>query len=154
MIRKVGTVFRKDHAQQINQRAADSTKLNQTRHRRVASGATRCYRAGMNAASPIELPSDLISELEARFFWWEPVAGAPRSPIRILAQAMNLASFAEVRRLEKRLGAPLLSAAMLAAEPGWLNDRSWEFWRGRLSFLTGHAIPEEPPRRAFDAGVV
>jgi hypothetical protein len=22
---------------------------------------------------------------------------------------------------------------MLRAEPGWLSDRSWEFWRGRLS---------------------
>lgn len=100
-------------------------------------------------ASP--LPADLAAELERKYFWWEPVA-APRSDVRILAQAMDLASFADVRRLETALGAHRLAQALLQAEPGWLSDRSWEFWRGRLSLATGRPLPESPPQRSFDAG--
>jgi hypothetical protein len=40
---------------------------------------------------------------------------------------------------------------MLSAQPGWISDRSWEFWRGRLR-TAGKTIPETPPRRSFDAG--
>lgn len=109
----------------------------------------------MNLASAGELlPSDLLSDLERKYFWWEPVGAQARTPYRILAQAMDLASFDEMRRLEKDVGLDLLVAAMLHAEPGWLSDRSWELWRGRLSFATGRAIPEEPPRRSFDASAL
>lgn len=98
-------------------------------------------------APEISLSSDLAKELEKKYFWWEPVGEKPRSSARILAQAMDLASFSEVRRLEITLGAARLVDAMLNSEPGWLSARSWEFWRGRLALATGAAIPEEPPRR-------
>jgi hypothetical protein len=99
-----------------------------------------------------DLPPDLAAELESRFFWWEPVGLQPRSHARILAQAMNLASFDDVRRLEKMLGPDRLVEAMLRAEPGWIGELSWEFWRGRLALATGRAIPDAPPARSFDAG--
>jgi hypothetical protein len=105
----------------------------------------------MNASFPHSISTDLASELERQFFWWEPVGSQPRSPLRILAQAMDLASFKDVQRLEKILGPDCLIDTMLAAQPGWISDRSWEFCRGRLVFATGRAIPEEPPRRSFDA---
>jgi hypothetical protein len=105
----------------------------------------------MNAPAAHSLPADLASELERKFFWWEPVS-EPRSGDRILAQAMDLASFDDERRLEKILGAHRLVEAMLGAEPGWISERSWEFWRGRLTRATGAAIPDAPPRRSFDAG--
>jgi hypothetical protein len=98
------------------------------------------------------LPADLASELERKFFWWEHVGTEPRSHARILAQAMDLASFGEVRRLEGTLGPQRLVEAMLSAEPGWISERSWEFWRGRLMRATGQPIPDAPPRRSFDAG--
>jgi hypothetical protein len=44
-----------------------------------------------------------------------------------------------------------LAEVMLKAEPGWISERSWEFWRGRLTLATGRAIPDAPPRRSFDA---
>jgi hypothetical protein len=97
------------------------------------------------------LPKDLASELERRFFWWEHVGTEPRSDARIVAQAMDLASFDDVRRLETMLGSDALADAMLSAQPGWISDRSWEFWRGRLR-TAGKTIPETPPRRSFDAG--
>ena len=100
------------------------------------------------------LPNDLASELERKFFWWEEVGSRPRSHARILAQAMNLAPFADVRHLEKTLGSHRLVQAMLEAEPGWFDERTWEFWRGRLTLATGLAIPDAPPQRSFDVGSI
>jgi hypothetical protein len=107
----------------------------------------------MNVSLVHRLSTDLASELERKFFWWEPVGSQPRSKARILAQAMNLASFEDVRWLEKMLGPDCLVEVMIGAEPGWIDGRSWEFWRGRLMLATGRAIPEEPPRRSFDAAL-
>jgi hypothetical protein len=97
------------------------------------------------------IPADLIAELENRYFWWEPVGAQPRSETRIIAQAMDQASFAEVRRLETIVGPERLVEIMVKAEPGWFSDRSWELWRGRLSHATGRSIAAEPPRRSFHA---
>ena len=105
----------------------------------------------MIASLESTVPAELARELESRFFWWEPVGSQPRSAARILAQAMNFAPFDIVLRLERELGPDRLADAMLDAAPGWLSDRSWEFWRGRLALATGRAIPEEPPRRSFDS---
>jgi len=104
----------------------------------------------MSASAAYGVPADLVSELERKFFWWEPVGSQPRSDLRILAQAMDLASFEDVLRLETALGAHHLVDVMLQAEPGWISERSWDFWRGRLSLATGAVIPEAPPRRSFD----
>ena len=104
----------------------------------------------MSTSAAHSLPAELASELERKFFWWEPVGSQPRSDLRILAQAMSLASFEDVRHLETALGSDQLIEVMLKAEPGWIDERSWEFWRGRLALATGRAIPEAPPRRSFD----
>jgi hypothetical protein len=108
----------------------------------------------MNGSPKKNLPTEFAAELEGKFFWWDPAGARPRSEARILAQAMNFASFEIVRRLEGIVGSDHLADAMLRAEPGWLSDRSWEFWRGRLVRSTGRAIPDEPPRRSFDAQVL
>jgi hypothetical protein len=93
----------------------------------------------MDACDGDSLHADLAAELESRFFWWEPVGSRPRSHGRILAQAMDLASFADVRRLEATLGPWRLAEAMLEAAPGWISERSWEFWQGRLALAAGTA---------------
>src|SRR5271163_4641888 len=99
--------------------------------------------SSMKTASARSLPKDLASELERKFFWWEPVGRQPRSDARILAQAMDLASFDHVRRLETTLGLDRLADAMRAAEPGRISERSWEFWRGRLH-ASDRELPETP----------
>ncbi|MGH6711684.1 MAG: hypothetical protein ACREEK_22275 [Bradyrhizobium sp.] len=108
----------------------------------------------METSSILDLPEGLLSELERKFFWWEPVGSQPRSDARILAQAMCMAGFDEVRRLEQVIGYDCLAETMLQAEPGWIDERSWEFWRGRLTRATGRSIPDAPPVRSFDAGSV
>jgi hypothetical protein len=106
----------------------------------------------MKTAPVDRLPAEFASDLERKYFWWDTVDSQPRSDDRILAQAMDLASFADVRRLETRLGLQRLTDVMLAAEPGWISDRSWEFWLGRLRSVDP-TIPQTPPRRRFDAGL-
>jgi hypothetical protein len=108
----------------------------------------------METSLASSIPGEFWSELEKKFFWWEPVGLEPRSEARILAQAMSLASFEEGRQLEQALGHERLVQAMLDAEPGWIDERSWEFWRGRLMRATGRTIPDASPRRSFDAGSV
>jgi hypothetical protein len=103
----------------------------------------------MGIQAELLVSKDQLSDLERRFFWWEPVGPVPRSPERILAQAMSFAGFDEILRLEQELGPDLLVDVMLGAQPGWIDARSWEFWRGRLMRATGRAIPAEAPIRAF-----
>ena len=95
--------------------------------------------------------SEMIEGFGRKYLWWKPGDGKPFSEDRIIAQTMNLGIYDDILLLEETVGRTRLVEVMSRAEPGWLNDRSWEFWRGRLSFTTGAAIAKEAPRRAFDA---
>jgi hypothetical protein len=92
-----------------------------------------------------------IAEFGRKYLWWEPVGDRPHSDDRIIAQTMNLGTYDDILLLEQAVGNARLVEIMLHAEPGWISDRSWEFWRGRLSFATGAAIPDKAPRRVFHA---
>jgi hypothetical protein len=115
----------------------------------------RCQRSWKTAAKSAIMTHDddvltnVIAEIGRKYLWWEPVGGAPFSENRIIAQTMNLGTYDDILMLEQSVGKARLVEVMLRAEPGWISDRSWEFWRGRLSFATGAAIPHEAPRRAF-----
>ena len=98
-----------------------------------------------------DVSSDLLEKFRRKYLWWEPVDGQPFSDDRIIAQAMNLGTYEDILLLEHIVGQPRLTGIMLHAEPGWFSDRSWEFWRGRLTFATGTVIPDQAPRRVFHA---
>lgn len=108
----------------------------------------------METSRTNSFPEDFLSDLERKYFCWEPVGSQPRSEARILAQAMSMGGFDEVRRLELILGCDRLANVMLHAQPGWIDERSWEFWRGRLTRATGRLIPDAAPARSFDVGTV
>jgi hypothetical protein len=93
----------------------------------------------------------ILAEFARKYLWWEPIGGEPFSEDRIIAQTMNFATYDDILLLEQTVGAPRLVEIMRRAEPGWLNNRSWEFWRGRLSYATGEVIAREPPRRKLHA---
>src|SRR6266480_2534959 len=83
--------------------------------------------------------TDVIAVFGRKYLWWEPVRGQPHSEDRIIAQTMNLGTYDDSLLLEEAVGKARLLEVMLRAEPGWINDRSWEFWRGRLSLVPGSA---------------
>lgn len=98
-----------------------------------------------------DVSKNLIDSLGRKYLWWRPVDGQAFPDDRVLAQVMNLGTYDDILTLEKVFGQARLAAIMVHADPGWFNDRSWEFWRGRLTFSTGIMIPATAPRRAFDA---
>lgn len=100
-----------------------------------------------------DLLEKTIAEFGRKYLWWRPTGGLPHSADRIIAQTMNLGTYDDILLLEQTVGKEHLVEIMLHAEPEWINDRSWEFWRGRLSFATGAVIPHEAPRRAFHAAM-
>ncbi|GKQ51867.1 hypothetical protein [Bradyrhizobium sp. Ce-3] len=99
------------------------------------------------------LPNDLLEQFRRKYLWWKPGDGRPFSEERVIAQTMNLGTYDDILLLEDAVGQARLVEIMRRAEPGWINDRSWEFWRGRLTFATGSTIPERAPRREFHAAV-
>jgi hypothetical protein len=98
--------------------------------------------------------NETIAEFGRKYLWWSPVSGPVFSEDRIIAQTMNLGTYDDILLLEQTVGRTRLVEIILHAEPGWINDRSWEFWRGRLSFATGAVIPLKAPRRAFDDATI
>jgi len=98
-----------------------------------------------------DVASEMIAAFGRKYLWWQPVSGQQFSENRIIAQTMSLGTYDDILLLEETVGKARLVEIMLHAEPGWIDDRSWEFWRGRLSFATGAAISREPPRRRFHA---
>jgi hypothetical protein len=94
----------------------------------------------------------LLTDFAARYIWWRD-EHAP-SDDRVIAQVMNLGTYDDIRRLEATYGPYELRAVMLRAQPGWIGERSWGFWRGRLLAAGAGPIPEAPPRRSFDAEVL
>jgi hypothetical protein len=98
-----------------------------------------------------DISQAVIAEFGRKYLWWEPVGGQPHSDDRIIAQTMNLGTYDDILVLEQTVGKSRLVEIMLRAQPGWISDRSWEFWRGRLLFATGAEIPDKAPRRSFHA---
>ena len=92
----------------------------------------------------------LLAEFERKYIWWKPICGSRHSDDRIIAQVMNLGTYDDIRRLEKAVGRERLAATLGRAAAGWLSDRSWEIWRGRLS-AQGFVVANTPPRRTFNA---
>jgi len=107
-----------------------------------------CYN-GFDSSMPDR--SALLAEFAARYIWWRDEH--PPSDDRIVAQVMNLGTYDDIRRLEATLSPDELRGVMLRAAAGWISDRSWDFWRGRLRHGGVGQIPERAPRRAFLAQV-
>ena len=94
----------------------------------------------------------LLSSFATRYIWWRDPQ--PPSDDRIIAQVMNIGTWDDICRLEEAFSPEELRAVMLRAAPGWISDRSWNFWRGRLLHKSAGPVPEGPPRRTFGATAV
>ena len=89
-----------------------------------------------------------IHALAAKYIWWQAPEEAARRPQRVMAQVMDLGTFADVRMLEKTAGAQALAEVISQAEPGWFSPRSWHFWHCRLGLVqSGRPVPALPVRR-------
>jgi hypothetical protein len=89
----------------------------------------------------------LLADFAARYIWWRDEQSPARD--RVIAQVMNLGTYEDIRRLEAAFSPDELRGVMLRAAAGWISERSWNFWRGRLRHAGVGPIPEPPPRRPF-----
>ena len=88
-----------------------------------------------------------IQELAAKYIWWQTSHDAAQWPHRVMAQVMDLGTYADVRALEKTAGAEVLAEVIRHAEPGWFSPRSWHFWHRRLGLAETGNVPTLPARR-------
>ena len=88
-----------------------------------------------------------IHDWAAKYIWWQTPEEAAQSPRRVMAQVMDLGTFADVRSLEVAAGPDALAEVIRQAEPGWFSPRSWHFWHRRLGLAAAGAVPAMPVRR-------
>jgi len=88
-----------------------------------------------------------IHDWAAKYIWWQTPEEAARRPRRVMAQVMDLGTFADVRSLEVAAGPDALAEVIRQAEPGWFSPRSWHFWHRRLGLLASGVVPAMPVRR-------
>jgi hypothetical protein len=88
-----------------------------------------------------------IHDWAAKYIWWQTPEEAALRPRRVMAQVMDLGTFADVCDLEKVAGPDALADVIRHAEPGWFSPRSWHFWHRRLGLASAGAVPAMPVRR-------
>jgi len=87
-----------------------------------------------------------LQAMAAKYIWWQTPEEAALRPRRVVAQVMDLGTFADVRALEKMVGPEALTEVIRRAEPGWFSPRSWHFWHRRLGLASTGVVPALPVR--------
>lgn len=90
-----------------------------------------------------------IVDLAKRYFWWSSAHENGHTLHRMIAQIMRLGSYDDILSLEGIAGPEVLADVMRNSAAGWFDDRSWDFWRARLSHSGIGDIPERRPKRTF-----
>ena len=91
-----------------------------------------------------------LSELESfakTFIWWKRPSDAVARPLRVIAQVMELGSFADVEKLAGIVGREAFRETLLQAEAGWFSPPSWHFWHYKLGLAEIGSVPPTPERR-------
>jgi hypothetical protein len=88
--------------------------------------------------------AEVLRELARRYVWWEPAERALARPGRLLCQLMQLGTLEDVRAARDLLGDDAFRAALRAAPPGILDDRSWNFWHLLLFRQPPPPLPARP----------
>lgn len=90
---------------------------------------------------------ETLEPLARRYVWWKAPDEALEQPLRVVAQVMNLGDWDDVEAMRQRLGDGLLRDALIHAEAGQFNARSWTWWHYRLGLSREGEVPPLPVRR-------
>jgi hypothetical protein len=94
-----------------------------------------------------EINRDALKALAAKYIWWKTPEEAVRMPQRVIAQVMNIGDYADVQALAAQVGDDVLRDALLHAEAGQFNARSWAYWHYRLGLAEVDKVPALPVRK-------
>lgn len=84
----------------------------------------------------------VLQTMRQRYIWWT-LPGAEPDELRVIAQAMDIAAWEDVKALEDEVGAERFREALRQAQPGWFSAKSWNFWH----FILDMAEPGDAPPR-------
>jgi hypothetical protein len=89
-----------------------------------------------------------LTTMARRYLWWQKAQAAVLPRRRILAQVMNIGDYDDVLHMLDLLGEAPFRDALVNAQAGWFNPRSWSYWHLRLGLREpGEASPPLPLRR-------
>jgi hypothetical protein len=77
--------------------------------------------------------TDFLHKMAAKYIWWETPDIAVQRPQRILAQVMDIGTYADCCALIICFSRDVLGEVLKNAECGWYRAKSWHFWHNALS---------------------
>lgn len=74
------------------------------------------------------IDQDQLRRIAKELFWWQPPEVSLGHPRRFLAQVMTLGTWDQLQAVRKAFDWDAFKDALLNAEPGWFDPRSWALW--------------------------
>ncbi len=93
------------------------------------------------------LESDILKPYARKYIWWKTPEEAVAYPRRVIAQVMNIGDYDDAQALIKQVGGDAFRDALLKAEIGEFNARSWHYWHYRLGLSDVGQVPPLPVRK-------
>jgi energy-converting hydrogenase Eha subunit A len=88
--------------------------------------------------------NESLRKIAKELFWWQTPEVSLANSRRFVMQVMALGTWDEVQQVEQVLGWASFKDALLNAQAGVLDARSWAYWRAFFG------LPEaEMPRRSL-----
>jgi hypothetical protein len=69
--------------------------------------------------------------------WWQPPDITLENPRRFLAQVMNLGTWDHIQTVKREFGLNDFRDALVNAEAGWFEPRSWALWHHAFGLPVG-----------------
>lgn len=88
----------------------------------------------------------LLKPYASKYMWWKAPEDSVRDPLRVVAQVMNIGDYDDVQQLAGQLGDEPFEMALVHAQAGQFNARSWAYWHYRLGLAAPGQLPSLPQR--------
>jgi hypothetical protein len=83
------------------------------------------------------MDQDQLKRIAKAIFWWQPPEVSLANPRRFLAQVMTLGTWDELQLVKKVYEWDAFKDALLHAEAGWFDPRSWALWHHAFGLPVG-----------------
>ena len=78
-----------------------------------------------------------LKRIAEELFWWRTPEAALANPRRFLAQVMSLGTWEHVQAAKQQLGLERFRDALVNAQAGWFDPRSWALWHQAFGLPVG-----------------
>lgn len=69
-----------------------------------------------------------LKRIAKELFWWQSPEISLANSRRFLAQVMSLGTWEQLQEVKRKFGWENFQDALLNAEAGWFDPRSWALW--------------------------